>query len=101
MEINSAVGRAHGISPDEFIALGDFEASAAFTPRERAALAYAESTATSNTVPDAVFDRVKLHFSDDETVELTALICFEICVAKFNRALEIEGQGICILPPRT
>ena len=34
-------------------------------------------------------------------VELTATITWEICAAKFNRALEIEGQGIgavCPLP---
>src|SRR5947209_4330044 len=101
MEINSAVGRADGITPEDLIALADFEAYAGFTGREQAALAYATSMATSNTVPDEVFDGVKQHFSDDEIVELTALIGFEICVAKFNRALEIEGQGICILPART
>jgi len=25
------------------------------------------------------------------------VITFEICVAKFNCALEIEGQGICVV----
>ncbi|MBI3667270.1 MAG: carboxymuconolactone decarboxylase family protein, partial [Acidobacteria bacterium] len=28
-------------------------------------------------------------------VELTATITWEICAAKFNRALEIEAQGVC------
>jgi alkylhydroperoxidase family enzyme len=42
-----------------------------------------------------LFERVRRHFTDDEIIELTAIITWEICAAKFNRALEIEGQGIC------
>jgi hypothetical protein len=32
-------------------------------------------------------------------VELTATITWETCAAKFNRALQIEGQGIAALCP--
>jgi alkylhydroperoxidase family enzyme len=95
MELNSAWSRSHGVSADELDALADPGRAAEFSERERAALVYAETLATADTVPESVFEPVKRHFSEDEIVELTALITFEVCVAKFNCALEIEGQGIC------
>jgi alkylhydroperoxidase family enzyme len=70
-----------------------------FSERERAALIYAEAITLANTVSDDIFESVRRHFNDDEIVELSAVITFEICVAKFNRALEIEAQGICAVRP--
>jgi alkylhydroperoxidase family enzyme len=93
--LNSAWSRAHGVTVEELDALAGPAQSALFSERERAALAYAEAITLANTVPDDIFDNVRSHFNDDEIVELTALITFEICIAKFNRALDIEGQGIC------
>jgi alkylhydroperoxidase family enzyme len=87
------------VTPDELSALADPARSAAFSDRDRAALAYAEAVTSANTVSDQVFGNVRKHFDDDEIVELTAVITFEICAAKFNRALEIEGQGICAVRP--
>ena len=49
-------------------------------------------------VGEEVYARLRGHFADDEIVELTAVAVWEIAVAKFNRALEIEGRGICPLP---
>jgi alkylhydroperoxidase family enzyme len=49
-------------------------------------------------VSSDVFDHLRVHYSDDQIVALTAAITWELCVAKFNRALEIEAQGICLLP---
>ena len=86
------------MSDAELIALGDYSRSPLFDERDRAALAYAETIATANTVPDELFERVRRQFSEEEIVELTATITWEICAAKFNRALEIEAQGICLLP---
>lgn len=95
--MNSAVSRADGIDDRELDALGDYRDSELFNERERAALAFAEAITLGNTVPDNVFQAVRLHFSEDEIVELTATIVWEIAAAKFNRALEIESQGICLL----
>jgi alkylhydroperoxidase family enzyme len=97
MEVNSVVGRADGISGEDLAALGAWAGHPAFTQREQAALAYAEAMTTSNSVARELFARVQEHFSDDEIVELTAVISFEICAAKFNRALEIESQGLCLI----
>jgi len=84
---------------DELGALSDPANSPMFSESERAALAYAESITTANSVPDDVFRNVRQQFSDDEIIELTATITWEICAAKFNRALEIEAQGICMVQP--
>jgi len=80
-------------------ALAEPAQSALFSESERAGLAYAEAITLANTVSDDIFENVRRHFTDDEIVELTAVITFEICVAKFNRALEIEEQGICAVRP--
>ena len=101
MEINSALGRADGIREEDLAALPNCSGHSAFTAREQAALAYAECIATGNTIPDDLFARVRIHFNEDEIVELTAIIVWEIAAAKFNRALHIEGQGICLLPQRS
>src|SRR5690242_12990419 len=95
MELNSAWSRAHGVSDAELSALENYAASVLFSESERASLAYAETITSANTVPEEVYAAVRRHFSDGEIVELTATITWEICAAKFNRALEIEGQGIC------
>jgi alkylhydroperoxidase family enzyme len=93
--LNSAWSRVHGVTLEELGALGDPASHAIFSERERVALAYAEAVTTASSVPENLFETVKRHFSDDEIIELTATITWEICAAKFNRALEIEGQGIC------
>lgn len=98
MEINTALGRADGVTEEELQALTSSTTSPLFEERERAALAYAEAMAAGNTATEAVFDPVRREFTADEIVELTAAIAWEICAAKFNRALEIEGQGICFIP---
>jgi len=96
MEINSAVGRSDGIREDDLAALAAYGGNPAFSEREQIALEYAESMASNTSVADELFVRLRRHFSEDEIVELTAIIAWEICAAKFNRALEIEGQGICL-----
>jgi alkylhydroperoxidase family enzyme len=72
-----------------------------FSEPERAALEYAEAmTITGRTVDDAVFERVRRHYSEAQIVELTAAIAFENFRSKFNPPLGIEAQGFCPLPDR-
>ena len=96
--MNTALGRADGVTEEELRALGEWRSSQRFGEQEQAALAYAEAMVAGNTVGEEVFQAVRRRFSEDEIVELTAAIAWEICAAKFNRALEIEGQGICFVP---
>ena len=69
-----------------------------FSAGEKAAIAYAEAiTATGQKVDDALFARVREHFSEPEIVELTAAAALENFRSKFNTALGIEAQGFCVV----
>jgi len=69
-----------------------------FSESERAALDYAEAmTVTGQKVTDALFTRVRAHFSEAQVVELTAAAALENFRSKFNVALGIEAQGFCVL----
>ena len=63
-----------------------------FDDRERAALAYSESMTREVHVPDAVFDAVKIHFSERELVELTATIAAYNLVSRFLEALQVDHE---------
>ncbi len=63
--------------PEERIAsLADWRGSKVYTERERAALAWTEAVTNiqDGHAPDEVYDAVRAHFSDVETVNLTLLI---------------------------
>jgi alkylhydroperoxidase family enzyme len=73
-------------------------ASPLFSEAERTALEYAEAmTVTGRAVTDALFDRLRTHFSEAQLVELTAAVALENFRSKFNIALGIEAQGFCSL----
>jgi len=81
--------------------LGGWRESSAFSNSERVALEYAERmTYTGQKVDDALFARLKDHFSEPQIVELTAAIALENFRSKFNPALGVESQGFCVLPKR-
>ena len=81
--------------------LGNWRESRAFSEPERVALEYAERmTHTGQKVDDALFERLKAHFSEPQIVELTAAVALENFRSKFNPALGVEAQGFCLLPKR-
>jgi AhpD family alkylhydroperoxidase len=59
-------------TPERIAKLTDWRDSDLYTQRERAALAFAEAITNiqDGHVPDAVFDAVREHFSEKETVDL-------------------------------
>jgi len=68
--------------------------------RQRAALAFAEAvTATPTAVTDSLFEPLRVHFTVPQIVELAVTIATEHFRAKFNTALGIQAQGLCLLPP--
>jgi len=78
-----------------------WRASTLFSEAERVALEYAETvTYTDRQVDDALFARVKQHFTEPQIVELTAAIALENFRSKFNPTLGVEAQGFCVVPPR-
>jgi len=54
-------------------------------------------TITGQRVDDALFARVREHFSEDEAVELIAIAGYENMRSKMNVALGVEAQGFCVI----
>jgi AhpD family alkylhydroperoxidase len=102
VDLNSFIVLRRGLDPDKLAALAEFEASASFSEREKAALAYAEVVTDSNRrASPAHFERLRRYFDDDSIIELTALIAFQNLSSKFNAALGVEPQGFCVVPGKT
>jgi alkylhydroperoxidase family enzyme len=79
--------------------LGDYRRSPLFTAREKLALELCERmTYTNKRVTDRFFSRLKRHFTDEELVELAAVIALENFRSKFNPVFAVESQGFCPLP---
>ena len=98
MDTNTAGSSASGASDTKIAALESFRTSDLFTAAEQAALELTEAmTHTPPDVTDAIFDAVRVHFSEAQTVELVATIAMENYRARLNRAFDIEAQGLCRL----
>ena len=81
--------------------LAEWRQSKLFSEPERVALEYAERmTITGQKVDDALFARLKQHYTEPQIVELTAAIALENFRSKFNPALGVEAQGFCLIPKR-
>jgi alkylhydroperoxidase family enzyme len=79
--------------------LGDYKENPLFSLRERLALELAERmTYTEQRVTDEFFDRLKEHFTDEELVELAAVIALENFRSKFNPVFGVEANNFCPLP---
>lgn len=76
VDLHASQARAEGESQQRLDSLIAWHESEFFTPRERAALAWAESlTNISETrAPDAVYNDLQEHFSAEEIVDLTLII---------------------------
>lgn len=88
-----------GASEEKIAQVAQAATSPLFSEGERVALEYAEAmTVTGHRVDDALYARVRAHFSEAQIVELTAAVALENFRSKFNTALGIEAQGFCALP---
>lgn len=84
------MARRFGATAEELDALarGDL---ARFSPREQAALAFAEClTLDSNCLPDELFSRLRQHFEEGEIVEIAAVAGLFNYFNRFNNALQME-----------
>lgn len=101
--VRSRVAASEGLTEEKLMATMDFENSALHTPREKAALRFASKFHEGDEAldSDAVFDDIRKHFSEEETIEL-ALLCGETAgVGKFARALQVRTwQEACEIQPR-
>ena len=76
LEMQSKTAIEAGESEKRINVLTAWREAPYFTPRERAALAWAEAVtfASENRVPDELYEEVRKHFSEKELVDLTLTI---------------------------
>lgn len=83
-----------GLSPQQVAALDNSEHSNLFQPAHRALLAYTDAMTLDIEVPDAVFDKLKPHYSNAQIVELTILIGAYNMHTRVGRALRIDPESV-------
>jgi alkylhydroperoxidase family enzyme len=79
-----------GVSQEQIDSIPGWQLSESFDPRERAVLAYTDAMTRGVRVPDAIFEGVRRHFDERETVELTATIAGYNLVSRFLVAMQLE-----------
>lgn len=85
------------VSEQKLAAIWNYETSPLYSPKERVALEYARAAgAVPNEVTDELFDRLKLHWSEDQIVEITGVIAVFGFLNRFNdsMATPLEQQAI-------
>jgi AhpD family alkylhydroperoxidase len=100
VDISQAFVVQQGGSLEKLKKLLYYRTDPAFTPAERAALAYVEEVSLTKTASDSTFDELRRHFSDAQIAEITMLNAFENYYNLMNRPLGIESDGLCALAER-
>ena len=84
-------GARHAGATEEKIAAINDESSTLLSPRERAALRYAEKLAVDHQkVDDAQWAELRSHFSDAEIIELVAHTTLYIGFGRFNEIVGLD-----------
>jgi alkylhydroperoxidase family enzyme len=105
VDLGSQICRNSGLSDEELLALSRYRQSELFTEREKLALDYTVGVMrTPVEVTDELFARMKEHFSDEQLVEITALLTV-VNLDRFNAAFGIGSAGfsegmVCVTPDR-
>ena len=105
VDLGSQICRNSGFSDEELLALPRYRQSELFTEPEKTALDYAAAVMrTPVEVTDDLFARMKEHFSDEQMVEITALLTL-VNLDRFNAAFGIGSAGfsegmVCVVPDR-
>jgi AhpD family alkylhydroperoxidase len=101
--VRSNVAKAEGLTEDMIDdLLGSYETSSKFTPREKAALRYAELFKQGEHAidKDEVYRDLQKHFSDEEIIELGMLCAQTDGVGKFVKSLNVlSWEDACALNP--
>ena len=105
VDLGSQICRNSGLSDEELLALPRYGQSDRFTEREKLALDYTVAVMrTPVEVTDELFARVKGSFTDEQLVEITALLTV-VNLDRFNAAFGIGSAGfsegvVCVPPDR-
>jgi len=83
--------RGLGVPEDKIAAIPAWTVSDLFDDQERAVLAYADClSGAGGRVPDALFDKLKTFWNDEQIFEFTYITCLYDMHAVINRALRME-----------
>jgi AhpD family alkylhydroperoxidase len=105
VDLGSQICRNSGISDEELLALPRYRHSDLFTERDKLALDYTVAVMrTPVEVTDQLFAQMKEHFTDEQLVEITALLTV-VNLDRLNAAFGIGSAGfsegmVCVLPDR-
>ena len=105
VDLGSQICRNSGFSDDELLALPRYRETDLFTEREKLALDYTVGVMrTPVDVSDELFAQMKEHFTDEQLVEITALLTV-VNLDRFNAAFGIGSAGfsegmVCVPPDR-
>jgi alkylhydroperoxidase family enzyme len=105
VDLGSQICRNSGFSDAELLALPSFGSSELFTEQEKVALDYTVAVMrTPVEMTDALFRRAQQHFSNEQLVEITALLTL-VNLDRFNAAFGIGPAGysegmVCVVPDR-
>ena len=85
MAHNAGGSLRSGIEAQKLEKVWEYRTNALFTEAERVALDFAIAAASQpNDVSDALFERMKEHWSEGEIVEITALVAYFGFMNRFN-----------------
>jgi AhpD family alkylhydroperoxidase len=101
--VRSHVAKAEGLTEDMINDLANYESSKHYTPREKAALRYADLFKQGEHAidRDEVYQDLSRHFSDEEIIELGLLCAQTDGVGKFVKSLNVlSWEDACALNPK-
>jgi alkylhydroperoxidase family enzyme len=94
VDINSAVGRKAGLTPEKLAAIPGNDL-AIFTDVERLVIELADVMAsTPSNISDDLYARLRGQFSEEQLLELGAQIAFENFRARLNRIYNAESDHL-------
>lgn len=87
--------RGVGLTEEKIAAIPAWSSSEAFSGAERAVLAWTDALVLEGgRAPDALFERLRAHLSDEEILELTYIVCMYAMHATMSRALRLEYDDV-------
>lgn len=93
VDLGSQICRNSGFRDEELVAIPRYQDSEFFTEREKAALDYTVAVMrTPVEVTDELFASLQQHFTNEQIVELTALLTL-VNLDRFNAAFGISSAG--------
>lgn len=83
-----AAAKIHGISDAKVAAIWDYQSSPLYSEAERAALDFALAAGSvPNGVDQEIYDRLRQHWSENQIVEILAVVCLYGFLNRWNDSL--------------